>query len=788
MKRRETGPEILKKNQYDNIRIIAASTQWDLALLKIDGEDIPQFHTVPIGNMDNLKQGQVVFAIGNPLGLERSVSQGIVSIPNRLINGRLFIQSTAQINPGNSGGPLFNLKGEVVGVNNMKIVSQGAEGLGFAVPSGVLKSFLKNRDAFAFDPRNPNNGYRYNSPPSRFMGKEEQWKFKICMIVVLISVMAFTVHAAPRRFETGVPDNTMFCISVDNMKTFYKKWRQHPVSDIAKKDSVNRLLDLWLKDAEPDDGPDDAPGKPEKSLSRAMEEELGIKLERLPELFPGQWMIAVGEFDFAKYLDDADTGAATPDIPYVELMRHNGDVKTIRSIIDASARYDSKNEGTTHRIIEKSFQGTTLLIEEVTDSGQITVAGGYALVDDVLVMTFSEEMLKETVIRLKNKSNDSFYGSKRFARVRDRVADKDAYVFAHFEKMVQVLQAGAIKAFEEKAAEKNAENQSSPISMFSPEMLFTALNLTAFDGFFCGLTLDEERSDFTSGLILNERNGLASLLQYEKGPLPHPAYIPSDVPGAGINHFNLSAFFINLENLVIQAVPVAGGMYQGYLAQIKSQSGIDVREGLISNLGSEMVTVDLNQTRQSPDQSGINPIEKVYAIKIKDRQSFEMAINGILSAFGGADRFEKSDYLGYAVYRLKPLTAGASPAKSNAFAYTITNDTFLFSVNSVEGVKTILSRMKKPSSKTLWDTKTVQRAVKALPAGNVNFKYVDVNTITRALINTLVMFKDEAALKESGVNLEVLKKDMDFPYCLISQTYSEEDGIYNRAMLLKKEK
>jgi serine protease Do len=65
------------------------------------------------------------------------------------------------------------LKGEVVGVNNMKIVSQGAEGLGFAIPTGVLTSFLKNRDAFAFDPRNPNNGYRYNSPPSPIVEKEE---------------------------------------------------------------------------------------------------------------------------------------------------------------------------------------------------------------------------------------------------------------------------------------------------------------------------------------------------------------------------------------------------------------------------------------------------------------------------------------------------------------------------------------------------------------------------------------------------------------------------------------
>lgn len=153
------------KVQFDNVRIVAASPEMDLALLKIEDAQGREFKTVPIGQSDNLRSGQTVFAIGSPLGLERTVSQGIVSIRNRLVGGRIFIQTTAQINPGNSGGPLFNTQGEVVGVNNMKVAAVGAEGLGFAIPSSFLKTFLRNRDAFAFDPRNPNSGYRYNSPP-----------------------------------------------------------------------------------------------------------------------------------------------------------------------------------------------------------------------------------------------------------------------------------------------------------------------------------------------------------------------------------------------------------------------------------------------------------------------------------------------------------------------------------------------------------------------------------------------------------------------------------------------
>lgn len=157
----------LNKVTYDNVRIVATSAELDLALLKIDTEAAESFKIVSLAAVDQgLREGQAVFAIGSPLGLDRTVSEGIISVANRVIGGRLYLQTTTQINPGNSGGPLFNLKGEVVGVNNMKIAAVGAEGLGFSISSRTLKSFLDNLEAYAFDPRNPNAGFRYLDPPS----------------------------------------------------------------------------------------------------------------------------------------------------------------------------------------------------------------------------------------------------------------------------------------------------------------------------------------------------------------------------------------------------------------------------------------------------------------------------------------------------------------------------------------------------------------------------------------------------------------------------------------------
>lgn len=156
----------LERVRHQRIRIVATDPRADLALLKIeDAKGVSAFETVPLGDSQSLAEGQGVFAIGSPLGLDRTVSQGIISSRNRLVDSQLYIQTTTQINPGNSGGPLFNLRGEVVGVNNMKAMAVGVEGLNFAIPASILANFLRNRDAFAFDPRSPNAGFRYNSPP-----------------------------------------------------------------------------------------------------------------------------------------------------------------------------------------------------------------------------------------------------------------------------------------------------------------------------------------------------------------------------------------------------------------------------------------------------------------------------------------------------------------------------------------------------------------------------------------------------------------------------------------------
>ena len=123
--------------------LIGSDPDTDLALLQVlDGTDLP---SVVLGDSDRLEVGDWVVAIGNPFGLDRSVSHGLISAKERVLGvGPLddFIQTDALINPGNSGGPLFNMRGEVVGVNSAVI--SHAQGIGFAVPINMVKDLLPN--------------------------------------------------------------------------------------------------------------------------------------------------------------------------------------------------------------------------------------------------------------------------------------------------------------------------------------------------------------------------------------------------------------------------------------------------------------------------------------------------------------------------------------------------------------------------------------------------------------------------------------------------------------------
>jgi serine protease Do len=127
-------------------KVIGADSKTDLAVVKIASDHLP---VVTLGDSDKLRVGETVIAVGNPFGLNQTVTSGIVSATGRANIGIAdyedFIQTDAAINPGNSGGALVNVRGELVGINTAIFsTSGGYQGVGFAIPSSMAKAVMEN--------------------------------------------------------------------------------------------------------------------------------------------------------------------------------------------------------------------------------------------------------------------------------------------------------------------------------------------------------------------------------------------------------------------------------------------------------------------------------------------------------------------------------------------------------------------------------------------------------------------------------------------------------------------
>jgi S1-C subfamily serine protease len=139
----ESSPEDITVLTYSReiipAELISADSTLDLALLKIPGK----YDALPLADSTKVKVGEKVIAIGNPLGLSFTVTEGIVSAVKRPgPNGLgIYVQTDVSLNQGNSGGPLINTQGEVVGMNNFKV--GGSEGLGFAIEADAIKDFVE---------------------------------------------------------------------------------------------------------------------------------------------------------------------------------------------------------------------------------------------------------------------------------------------------------------------------------------------------------------------------------------------------------------------------------------------------------------------------------------------------------------------------------------------------------------------------------------------------------------------------------------------------------------------
>lgn len=222
--------QVILPNQPDevyNATVIGRDERTDIAVLKVELSELP---AVEIGNSDELKVGELAIAIGNPAGLEfmGSVTQGIISGLNRQIQvgtGQPLkvIQTDAAINPGNSGGALVNAKGQVIGVNTVKISGSNYEGLGFAIPINTAMEIANSLISDGYVKGRPQLGVSIDTRFNEAMA--ERFKVPMGLLVADVLPLSAAYNAGIKKGDIITQFNGVAVKSFNELETEKNKYK-----------------------------------------------------------------------------------------------------------------------------------------------------------------------------------------------------------------------------------------------------------------------------------------------------------------------------------------------------------------------------------------------------------------------------------------------------------------------------------------------------------------------------------------------------------------------------------
>ena len=241
----------IEQNTYKGT-VVWNEEDLDLAIVKISANNL---ETVNFGDSKDLRVGQEVFAIGNPIGYEfrKTVTSGIISAVNRTIrveeNDRTsyisdLIQTDATINPGNSGGPLINKKGEVIGINTVKITS--ADGIGFAIPINVIKPVVESFKKNSIFQEASLGIYAYDSEVAEYLNLKNKINKGVYVSQILTNGAASKSKLREGDLITNIDGNKLKTIN-DLREYIYSKNPEDTVTlEILRREKIN-YIDIVLK-------------------------------------------------------------------------------------------------------------------------------------------------------------------------------------------------------------------------------------------------------------------------------------------------------------------------------------------------------------------------------------------------------------------------------------------------------------------------------------------------------------------------------------------------------------
>ena len=603
-----------------------------------------------------------------------------------------------------------------------------------------------------------------------------RWKLKVQLACsLLLFAVGESVLEGTRDLEEALPEDVLVFFKIERLPLLFEPDEDSPVLTLLRDDEVREFFaPLYEKLDEME---------AEVDFSEEIFEELGLSSEEFTEFFPGQLVMAFP----AEILEETMKGGGEVEPEIVALIEYRGGLDELEKMMEKLDPSPSEATGREHRIIEDQYLGAQLFLREVHHGDEIEVTAGYALVGEVLVVASSVPLLKDSVARLRGEPGISSFGEDEvYDRLTRTSAEADVQFFVNLRSIIDIFREAVL------ASEGSAEPN--PMGL-TPERFFDVLIGDVLEGIYVSAAVEEEESFFESGLLFREKKGVTSLFTYGGGEVPRPAFIPPDASSFGVTNFSIAAFWTKLEELMFELSSMIGGMYHLQLTQINTAVGVDLRVSLIENLEDEITNFaifDLGEG-QVTDLSLAN-LGYVYAFGIKDRQSFELALDILKQMImanidPGVDPFEEREYLGHHIFSLKSelMPAGAAEEGMGSIAYALTDHHFFFSFGSVYPLEVALARLS-GVDKTVWNLDHIGEGLEVLPEGGVQIGFLELEPFVRFIFSALVQAQETSRDPDFKVcNPAAFPTDLNFPYVVLVKTYSEPDRLFSRYVLLRRD-
>ncbi|MEM7791716.1 MAG: hypothetical protein AAF546_09970 [Verrucomicrobiota bacterium] len=569
-------------------------------------------------------------------------------------------------------------------------------------------------------------------------------------------------------FDEILSEETEALFIVHNLSETRDAVIEHPFYETFKDETV---LEFFSKLS----GGSKKRDEDEQGFMEILNEEFGLTVDELFELFPGQAAFASYNISESMILKEG-----YPDMAI--MLEYAGEPEKLDELLQVqfernAAAQKKVNPAMEHELKQESFMGETLYLDEAFDGVETYIEDGYCLVDGIFVLASPEDRLRSIVEAIKDGQDASLSENDAYLQSLESAGKGLGFAFyLNLERIMPPLS----KLFIDGVMTSGGLATYGVTSL----SLEKALSLGSLSSLYIGVGLEPDGVGASSSIIHSGKDGLLSLISYESGTLPEARYIPEDAVSASVSLFDMGVMLSNLEALLNVASPSLTPLIDIQLQNMQQQTGVDFRSAILENLGSEFVNFSLME--ESTDELIIPVAQQFYLIEIKDADSLGRAIETLKDLIpGGRAYIEEQAFEGQTIFTVKtPQAPNPHIDPEMRFSYVITRSALVIGYGKIGNLQKVLTDMGDSSAEGIFQKPEVEQLLERIAQPQaVSKSYADMSAFIepalKSLATTGVLGNKNAALK--------IPEILDESFTTISETNETKDGIFSRVLLISKD-